>query len=153
MKLPVILASAAVLLTVGTSSVGAQSAGSQPTVTIDNFAFAPAEVSLPAGTTVTWVNAQNVRHTATADNGVWDSGILANNQSFQVKLDQVGDFTYHCDIHPDMVGVVHVTAAVVADDSVARDAAPVEAPAPAPAPTAAPAPAPTPTPTSSYYGY
>lgn len=177
MKTPLIIVGAVALLAVGTSSAGAQSAASSAPVTIDNFAFAPAEVSVPAGTTLTWVNAQNVRHTATADNGAWDSGILANNQSFQFTLDQVGDFTYHCDIHPDMVGVVHVTAAAVEAPAAIEEPAPVAetappavidepaavepapaptlapAPTPAPAATTAPAPVPAATPAPAYYGY
>jgi plastocyanin len=152
MKFPMIIAGAVAMLAIGTSSVGAQSATSQSTVTIDNFVFAPAEVSVPAGTTLTWMNAQNVRHTSTADNGAWDSGILAANQSFQLKLDQVGDFTYHCDIHPDMVGVVHVTAAADPAPAVVEQRAVADQPsAPEPAKVSAPAPASTPAP--AYYGY
>jgi plastocyanin len=161
MKFPLIIGGAIALLTMGAGSVGAQSAPAPAKVTIDNFAFAPAELTVPAGTTLTWVNAQNVRHTATADNSAWDSGILASNQSFQFTLDQVGDFTYHCDIHPDMVGVVHVTAAaaqapaVVEDPGAATEAAPVAVVDQAPTTNSvpAPAPAPTATPTRSYNGY
>ena len=162
MQFPLIIAGAVALLTIGASSVGAQSAPVPTNVTIDNFAFAPAEVSVPAGTTLTWVNAQNLRHTATADNGAWDSGILASNQSFHFKLDQVGDFTYHCDIHPDMVGVVHVTAAAAAqapavgeEPGAAAEGAPVVVVDQAPITDSAPAPVPTPTatPARAYDGY
>jgi plastocyanin len=142
----------------GASSAGA--AAVAPVVTIDNFAFAPADISIPVGTTMTWTNLQGARHTTTSDTGVWDSDVMARDQSFAFTFDQAGDFAYHCDIHPEMLGVVHVVAAVTAapvDEPVveaapAEEAAPVEVAAPAEvvvvaepapaAPTAAPTVAP-----------
>jgi hypothetical protein len=113
-----------------------------------------------------WTNNQNVRHTSTADNGAWDSGVLTSGTSFQFTFETPGDFAYHCDIHPEMLGVVHVLARAVdptpapaidpapaaADPAPIVDAAPApaieEATAPDPAPSA-----PAPQPARSYYGY
>jgi plastocyanin len=164
MKFPTIVAGTFALLLVGVSTVAAQSAPAPQAVTIDNFSFAPAEITVAPGTTLTWTNQQNARHTTTADNGEWDSGILATNQTFSLTMDRVGDFAYHCDIHPEMVGIVHVTAAtpavaeapvveatppsaVVEDQAAQSQAAPVVT---APQPTRV---APAPTPQSSSYGY
>jgi plastocyanin len=158
-----LVASVALVVVAGASSAGA--APEAPVVTIDNFAFAPVEISIPAGTTLTWTNQQAARHTTTSDTGVWDSDVMARDQSFAFTFDQAGDFAYHCDIHPEMLGVVHVVAAVAAapvDEPVVEaapieEAAPVEVaapaevvvvaePAPAPvAPTVAPTVAPAPT--------
>jgi plastocyanin len=125
LRLAVVAASLA-LLVVGASSAAAQSAPAPQTVSIDNFAFTPAEISVSTGTTVSWANKQNARHTTTADNGEWDSGILANDQSFELPFDRAGDFAYHCDIHPDMVGVVHVTAGAAAAPLVIDERAAIE---------------------------
>ena len=160
--LAVLLASTVLVVLTGASSV---SAADSQSVAIDNFAFAPGDVTVSVGSTLTWTNKQNVRHTATADDGAFDSGILASGNSFEFTFPAAGDFAYHCDIHPEMVGVVHVVApAPVAEIAPAVEPAPaVEEAAPAveeqpaadleqPAP-AVPAPAPAPKPASTYYGY
>src|SRR4051794_23702898 len=103
-----LFASLALVAVAGASAVGA--APESKTVTIDNFAFAPADLTVSAGSTVTWKNVQNARHTTTADFGEWDSSIITNGQSFDVTFAQPGDFSYHCDIHEEKVGVVHVVA-------------------------------------------
>jgi plastocyanin len=142
------------LLAVTAASAGAQAAPSTQSVGINNFAFSPAEVTVPVGSSVTWTNQQNVRHTTTADSGVWDSDILASNASFSFTFQTPGDFTYHCDIHPDMLGVVHVVAAPAAAPDAAAGASAVEATQASSAPAVAPvAVAPTPTPQSDGYGY
>jgi plastocyanin len=121
-------------------------------VTIDSFAFAPQEISVPTGATVAWVNAQSgVRHTATSLDGAFDSGILATNDTFTFTFAQAGDFGYQCEIHPSMQGTIHV----LAEDASVAQAAPttVIAPPPIPTPTTvAPAAVPAATPTASY-GY
>jgi plastocyanin len=106
---------------------GSTSAASQ-SVSIASFAFAPAEVSVPLGATLTWTNAQDgVPHTATSLDGVWDSGVLSTTDSFGFTFSQAGDFAYQCTIHPTMRGLVHV---VVADASTQGDSA-ISAPPPA----------------------
>ncbi len=158
MKVPTILAAGLALLVVGVSSAAAQPAPAAQNTTIDvaidNFAFAPAEITVPAGTTVSWANRQAVRHTTTADHGEWDSSILTSGQTFQLTLDTVGDFAYHCDVHPDMTGVVHVTASAgAATADPASEPAASAVPTTAPTPMAAPDPSVAPTPRSAYYGY
>ena len=83
-----------------------------PGITIDNFAFAPSETTIPVGTTLTWTNAQGgVLHTTTSLDGVWDSSVLSTNRTFSFEFDQPGDFAYQCDVHPSMKGIIHVAAA------------------------------------------
>ena len=81
---------------------------STTTVEIRNNAFNPPQLNVAPGTTVTFVNRDNVPHTATADNGLFDSGELAPGSSFPVVLDGAGTVTYHCELHPDMQGSIVV---------------------------------------------
>jgi plastocyanin len=78
-------------------------------VTIVDFAFQPAYVVVPAGGTVTWYNAGGAPHTATSDWGTFDSGYMAPGGSSSVTFWSPGVFSYHCAIHPGMVGTVEVT--------------------------------------------
>ena len=72
------------------------------TVSIQDFFFSPANVSVPAGTTVTWVNEGSVPHTVTSDDGQFDSGVLMPGDSYTVMFKGQGTITYHCTIHPSM---------------------------------------------------
>lgn len=78
------------------------------TISIQNFAFQPATLSVPVGTTVTWTNNDTVAHTSTSDSGVWNSGTLAPGQSYSYTFTQAGSFPYHCMIHPFMHGTIVV---------------------------------------------
>lgn len=77
-------------------------------VTIQNFAFAPATLMVKVGDKVTWTNQDSVGHSATADDGSWDTGLLSQGQSGSVTFSKTGTFTYHCSIHPTMHGTVIV---------------------------------------------
>ena len=80
-------------------------------VAIRDFAFHPAMLSVPQGTRVTWINCEDATlHTATADDGSWDSGGLAPGESFERTFDEVGGHPYHCTPHPFMTAEVEVTA-------------------------------------------
>ena len=78
------------------------------TVSIVNFAFDPAELTVPAGTTVTWENTDTAPHTATAEDGSFDTGRIAQNASGSATFDQPGTFAYRCEFHPDMQGTITV---------------------------------------------
>src|ERR671914_2494495 len=81
---------------------------SATTVDIRDHAFNPAQLNIAPGTTVTFVNNDAEPHTATADNGVFDTGVLQPGSSFEVLLDGSGTVTYHCELHPDMQGSIVV---------------------------------------------
>jgi plastocyanin len=85
--------------------------GASETVTISNIAFSPAEITVPMGSTITWTNEDPVDHTATAEDGQFDTGVIAAGQSASVTFDQAGAFTYICAFHPTMSGTVIVTGA------------------------------------------
>jgi plastocyanin len=89
-------------------SAGAQ--GQTKTVSIEDFFFSPATMSVAPGTTVTWVNNGQAPHTSTADDGTWDSGTLQPGENFSFTFDQAGTYTYHCNIHPNMTATITVGA-------------------------------------------
>lgn len=77
-------------------------------VEIKDFAFGPKTLTVKKGTTVTWTNQDSVSHTATADNGSFDTGLLAKGESGSVTFDKVGTFAYHCTPHPNMKATIIV---------------------------------------------
>ena len=84
----------------------------QNVVTISNFAFSPATITVPVGTKVTWTNQDSTDHTVTADNGTtFDSGHIAPGATFSFTFTTAGTFPYHCNIHTSMTAKVIVTAA------------------------------------------
>jgi plastocyanin len=76
--------------------------------TLGNRAFAPDQVDIAVGGTVTWSNTDTVAHTTTADQGSWDSGSVAPGGKFSSTYSTAGTFPYHCAIHPGMVGTITV---------------------------------------------
>lgn len=86
-----------------------QPAASANTVTIQDFAFAPAVLTVKKGTTVTFINKDAVQHSAVADSGKWQSDLLKQNQTYTRVFDTVGKFTYHCGPHNYMKGTIEVT--------------------------------------------
>jgi plastocyanin len=81
------------------------------TVSIEGFAFAPASVTVEVGDSVTWTNADDAAHTATAGDGSFDTESIAAGESSTITFDTAGTFAYVCAIHPTMSGTVVVEAA------------------------------------------
>lgn len=81
-------------------------------VSIADFAFAPAAITVSAGSTVSWVNAGTFTHTATSDSGVWDSGSLGPAGTFTYTFNMPGVYAYHCTLHVNMTGTVTALASV-----------------------------------------
>jgi plastocyanin len=105
------LGAAAVLLAALAVGRGGRVAADTASVSINNFAFTPATVSLGAGGTVEWTNNQSgVMHTVTADDGSFDSGRLSTGQTFSHTFSAAGTFAYHCSIHASMHGTAVVSA-------------------------------------------
>src|SRR3954453_5757407 len=80
-------------------------------VDIAGFAFSPQSVTVKVGDTVTWANADAQTHTATADDGTFDTGSISGNTSKSVTVTKAGTFAYHCKIHPTMTATLVVEAA------------------------------------------
>jgi len=74
-----------------------------------NFAFAPANIIVDVGTTVTWTNDDAVPHTVTSDDGgELNSELLNPGDTFSHAFDTPGAYAYHCTPHPNMLGLVTV---------------------------------------------
>ena len=80
------------------------------TIDIEDFKFAPSNVSVPAGATVTWVNHDTGIHDATDDGGQWETELLEGDESGSLTFDTPGTYDYHCSIHPYMKGRLTVRA-------------------------------------------
>jgi plastocyanin len=79
-------------------------------VKIDNFTFDPPTLTIAAGTKVTWVNRDDVPHTATstAKPKSFDSGTLDTDQQFSHVFSKPGTYDYFCAVHPKMTGRIIV---------------------------------------------
>ena len=78
-------------------------------VRAQDFAFAPANIVVDVGTTVTWTNYDPLAHTVTSDDGdELDSPLFGENQTFSYTFDTPGEYAYHCTPHPNMQGLVTV---------------------------------------------
>jgi len=78
-------------------------------VTIDNFAFTPATLTVQLGTKVTFVNHDDIPHSIVSVPGKFRSKALDTDQSFEYTFATSGDFDYFCGLHPHMKGKIIVT--------------------------------------------
>jgi plastocyanin len=78
-------------------------------VSLAGRAFQPADVTVPAGSAVRWLNDDTGGHTVTAVDGSFDSGVLTVGSDFTEVFEAAGSFDYFCAIHPEMRGTVTVT--------------------------------------------
>lgn len=79
-----------------------------PTIAIDNFSFTPNEITVPAGTTVTWVNHDDVPHTVVSAHKKFRSKALDTDDRFSFTFTDPGTYAYFCSVHPMMTGKVMV---------------------------------------------
>jgi plastocyanin len=90
------------------SAPGKAPAGN-PQVKIDNFTFAPNDITVPAGTTVQWVNRDDIPHTVVSDDKTtFKSKALDTDDNFSHTFSKAGTYSYFCSIHPKMTGKVVV---------------------------------------------
>ena len=82
-----------------------------PTVRIQNDAFVPAVLTIAAGQTVTFTNADDDAHTVTAYDGTFDSKGLDSNGVWRHTFAKPGVYKYFCQLHPFMRGTIVVKAA------------------------------------------
>ena len=78
-------------------------------VNIDNFAFTPATITVPKGSTVTWVNRDDIPHLVVCPSLNVRSKVLDTDQSFAFRFDKPGRVNYFCGLHPHMTGTIMVT--------------------------------------------
>ena len=92
------------------SVASAQEKTSPMEVKIDNFSFGPVALTVPVGTTVTWINRDDIPHTvvSTDDSKTFKSKVLDTDEKFSFTFNKVGTYPYFCSIHPKMTGKVIV---------------------------------------------
>jgi amicyanin len=84
---------------------------SAATVTIDNFVFEPAKLTVKAGTTVTWTNHDDIPHTVAAKDRSFKSKAMDSDESYSFTFTTPGQYDYFCSLHPHMTGTIVVEAA------------------------------------------
>jgi plastocyanin len=89
--------------------VAASVAGSAK-VSIINFAFTPAEITIGPGQSVTWTNDDGAPHGLEYHDGAKGTNLLLPGAAFSRRFDQIGTYDYHCPVHPYMTGRVVVRA-------------------------------------------
>jgi len=78
-------------------------------ISIDNFSFAPATLTVPVGAKVTWTNKDDVPHTVVStDNAFTHSPALDTDDSFSHTFAKAGTYEYYCSVHPKMLGKIVV---------------------------------------------
>jgi plastocyanin len=95
------------VMSVGGGIYAEKPAGGQ-SVSIDNFSYSPASLTVPAGTQVTWVNRDDVPHTVTSRDNAFTSKALDTDETFSHVFGEPGTYRYYCKIHPHMTAVVIV---------------------------------------------
>jgi plastocyanin len=98
-----LLVAMAALTGCGSGGDGARS------VSIEDFAYEPASITVPQGTKLAFTNHDSSPHTATSsESGTFESGTIKEDQSGSITLDEPGTFSYYCAFHPFMKGKIVV---------------------------------------------
>lgn len=77
-------------------------------VTIDNFMFTPMELTVTAGSTVTWINKDDVPHTVVSVDHLFKSKALDTDDTFSFTFPNAGIYEYFCSVHPRMTAKIIV---------------------------------------------
>jgi plastocyanin len=77
-------------------------------VRVDNFTFGPDTLTVPANSTVTWINKDDVPHVIASNDGLFKSKALDTDDKYSYTFTKAGTYAYYCSIHPKMVGKIIV---------------------------------------------
>lgn len=77
-------------------------------VIISNLNFSPASLTVNSGTTVTWLNNEDITHTVTSNTAVFDSGDMGKGKTYSYTFLVAGTYLYYCAYHPGMTGIIIV---------------------------------------------
>ncbi|HLM83744.1 MAG TPA: cupredoxin family copper-binding protein, partial [Candidatus Bathyarchaeia archaeon] len=77
-------------------------------VTIENFAFSPANLTIKKGDTVIWTNKDSAPHQVASDDGKFQGPSLSKGQVYSFTFNETGVFPYHCAVHPTMKAAITV---------------------------------------------
>jgi amicyanin len=102
-------ASLVAILGLGLVTSGGRALADDATIKIANFTFDPPTLTVKAGTTVTWVNADDIPHLISEKDGKFRSPALDTDEKFSQTFSTPGTVEYYCAIHPKMTGKIVVT--------------------------------------------
>lgn len=105
---PARLFAATVLTALASTGGASMAAPAAVTVAIENFTFSPAEVTVAPGTTVTWINHDDIPHVVADTAKSFRSKVLDTDDSYSFTFSSTGSFDYFCSLHPHMTGKVVV---------------------------------------------
>jgi plastocyanin len=77
-------------------------------ISVDNFRFAPAATTVPVGSTITWINRDDMPHNIVSTDQVFKSPVLDTDERFSHRFDRPGSYKYFCSLHPRMTGEIVV---------------------------------------------
>jgi plastocyanin len=95
---------------IGRAELSAQTQSEAPAqqITIDNFSFAPQQITIASGATITWINNDDVPHTVVGTHQEFRSKALDTGDKFSFTFTKPGTYQYFCSVHPMMTGKVIV---------------------------------------------
>ena len=99
---------AGLFLFAATCLFGRANAAAEATVSIDNFTFKPDVLTIKPGTTVTFVNHDDIPHSIVESGGKFKSKVLDTDESFKMTFEAAGNVGYFCGLHPHMTGRIVV---------------------------------------------
>ncbi len=100
----------AIFLVLGVVSVsGCTSLYSANTITIQNTAFNPTTLNISPGTTVTWINKDNETQDIVSNSGIFNSGNLTTNESYNYTFNQSGSYPFHSTVDSNLTGTIVVS--------------------------------------------
>ncbi len=79
-----------------------------PEVKIDNFSFSPTTLTVAVGTTITWINRDDIPHKVASTDDVFKSKALDTDDKFSYTFSKAGTYPYFCSLHPKMTGKIVV---------------------------------------------
>jgi Icc protein len=77
-------------------------------IVVDNFSFAPAATAVTMGSTITWINKDDVPHNIVSTDHRFKSPVLDTDEQFSHSFGAPGTYTYYCSLHPKMTGRIVV---------------------------------------------
>ena len=105
----IIRGTAVLLMVLAAHGVVARQKAAANQVAIDNYSFSPQTLTVPVGTTVTWINHDDVPHTVLSmDKKTIASPALDTDEKFSYTFSKAGTYSYYCSLHPKMIGQIVV---------------------------------------------
>jgi plastocyanin len=110
-KACVAAAVAAALLAAAVTFPAVSAQAADTNIIIDQFTFTPQRITVKAGTTVAWINDDDIPHTVASSTKIFKSKALDTQDQFSFTFTTPGDYEYFCSLHPHMTGAIVVESA------------------------------------------